>query len=62
MLIEGIIFQPFFIYYKNHYFRLSRSSGPLDCKKVAEIDCQTVAEEMNEKGFAMGVTILKDAK
>ena len=36
--------------------------GPLDCKKVAEIDWQRVAEEINEKGYAMGVTILKDAK
>jgi hypothetical protein len=42
--------------------RLSRSSGPLDYEKVAEIDWQRVAEEMNEKGYAMGVTILKDAK
>jgi hypothetical protein len=27
---EGIIFQTFFIYYKNHYLRLSRSSGNLN--------------------------------
>jgi hypothetical protein len=59
---EGIIFKPFFIYYKNHYLRLCRSSRPLDCKKVTKIDWQRVAEEMNEKGYAMGVTILKDAK
>jgi hypothetical protein len=31
-------------------------------RKVAEIDWQRVAEEMNEKEYAMGVTILKDAK
>jgi len=62
MLIEGFILQPFFIDYKNHYSRLSRSSGPLDCEKVAEIDWQWVAEEMNEKRYAMGVTILKDSK
>ena len=28
----------FSINYKNHYLRLSRSSGPLDWEKVAEID------------------------
>jgi hypothetical protein len=42
---RGFHLPTFFIYYKNHYLRLSRSSGPLDCEKVAEIDWQRVAEE-----------------
>jgi hypothetical protein len=45
-----------------YYWRLSRLSGPLDCEKVSQIDWQRVAEEMNEKGYAMDVTILKDVK
>jgi len=36
--------------------------GPLDCEKVAEIDWQRVAEETNEKGYAIGVTIHNDMK